>query len=73
MVRKPSYQELYDLAIFAQILQPHALSVIKKEGFVFDGSGGKWERLAFSFYADLCELESKARSLFKEEDKPRQR
>ena len=27
MVRKPSYQELYDLAIFAQILQPHALSV----------------------------------------------
>lgn len=67
MVRKPTYKELYDFAIFTQVFQPHALEIIKREGFIFDGSGGKWEKLAFSFYTDLCNIDSRATQLFKEE------
>jgi len=67
MVRKPTYKELYDFALFAQVFQSHALGIIKKEDFVFDGSGGRWEKLAFTFYSNLCEIDSRACQMFKDD------
>lgn len=40
--------------------QPEALKMIQREGFVFDGSGGRWERLALSLYSRLVELSHEA-------------
>lgn len=35
---------------------PEALAKIQKHGFVFDGSGGRWEKLAFTLYSSLVEI-----------------
>lgn len=29
------------------------LAMFEREGFVFDGCGGKWEKLAFTLYSDI--------------------
>ena len=42
--------------------QPRALEICRKRGFVFRGKGGKWEKLAFTFYTDLCEIENLCRN-----------
>lgn len=41
-------------------LQPEALSVVERNGFVFDDIGaepGNWQHLAFTLYVLLCEAE----------------
>jgi hypothetical protein len=39
-----------------------ALAMIQGEGFTFDGSGGRWEKLAFSLYTHIVDLGEKARA-----------
>lgn len=36
--------------------QANALEIIRKHKFIFRGKGGRWEKLAFTFYTDLCEI-----------------
>lgn len=36
--------------------QAEALEVCRKHNFVFKGKGGRWEKLALTFYTDLCEV-----------------
>ena len=53
-------------------LQPRALAMIQANGFVFDvdlaappetlDELGRWQKLAFSLYTDLCEANSLARA-----------
>lgn len=46
-------------------LQPDALAMIERNGFVFADIGrepGNWQHLAFSLYTDLCEADHIARS-----------
>lgn len=63
----PTHGELLDFAKWAQTIQPRALAYIQKEGFVFDNLDDPWQKLAFSLYTDLCEIESRARHLLEEE------
>lgn len=44
-------------------IQPQAIEVLRKHDFVFDGLGYKrsiveWEKLAFTFYSDICYADS---------------
>lgn len=39
-----------------QTFQPNALKICRKQEFIFAGKGGNWEKLAFTFYTDLCEI-----------------
>lgn len=64
--RKPTYEELENLAKWAQTLQPEALAIMRREGFVLDDLNDRWQKLAFTLYSSLCELESKSRYLFEE-------
>lgn len=48
--------------------QPHALNIFRKHKFVFAGKGGRWEKLAFTLYTDLCAINSICRNAL-EEDK----
>lgn len=51
-----------DLAELCQQKQAEALAIIRREGFIFDGSGGRWEKLAFTFYTKLVSLASASES-----------
>jgi len=53
---------LAEIARFAMDELDRAKDTIRREGFVFDGSGGHWEKLAFSFYTDLAETHYRAQS-----------
>jgi hypothetical protein len=66
MTREPSIDELIQFVRYVQTRQPAALDYFRRNGFVFDNSGGRWEKLAFSLYSDLCELELKVRQMFDE-------
>lgn len=37
------------------------LDIIQAEGFVFNGEGGRWEKLAFTLYSALVEVSTDAR------------
>lgn len=47
----------------------YILDIIKKENFVFDGSGGRWEKLAMTIYADLVSASTEARMVLEGEEK----
>lgn len=32
------------------------LSMIERENFIFDGSGGRWEKLAFTLYSEIVQM-----------------
>lgn len=41
---------------------------LRHNGFVFDGSGGQWEKLAFTFYTDIAELSMEAHNVLAEDN-----
>jgi hypothetical protein len=43
--------------------QEHMLEMIESKKFKFDGTGGRWETLAFSLYTEICELSALAGAL----------
>lgn len=44
------------------------LEIIQREGFVFDGSGDRWEKLAFTLYSALVETSTDAAEWLKAHD-----
>lgn len=44
-------------------MQPRALLLFRTEGFVFNGSGGVWEKLAFTLYTMLVEAHEKCQAV----------
>lgn len=66
-VLEPSYDELVKFALWAQERQGIALRIMQEHGFVLDNLKEPMQKLAFTFYTDLCEIEMKARHLFEAE------
>ena len=64
---KPTYEELEAFARWAQKKQPEALDVMRRHNIVLDDLSKPMQKLAFSFYCDLVEIESRVRSMFDEE------
>jgi len=64
---KPTYEELLAFTKWAQTLQPEALRIMQENNFVIDNLKDPMQKLAFSFYSDLCEIEMKARHLLEDE------
>jgi hypothetical protein len=65
-----------DLLKHIETMQPNAINIIRKHGFIFktslptvfenpegQKSSEEWEKLAFTFYSDVCDLDSRARQL----------
>ena len=42
------------------------LDIIQKENFVFDGSGDRWEKLAFTIYTELTQASTDAKDALAE-------
>lgn len=63
---KPTYEELEAFARWAQLKQPHALEIMRHHGYVLDNLDDRMQKLAFTFYSELCEIESRARDMFGE-------
>lgn len=70
--RTPSYEELVAFARWAQEKQPNAVRIMRKHGLVIDDLKDPMQKLAFSFYCDLVEIEKKVKDLLDdaEEGKP---
>jgi len=41
--------------------QTEIISMLRKNGFVFENKGGRWEKLAFTLYSEICDLRSQAK------------
>ena len=59
----PAMKALYDKA---RLCQPKAAQIMRDEEFVFEAFGGKWQKLAFTFYTDLCEFDFLAQQITKD-------
>lgn len=65
---KPDNKQLIELVKWCEKLQPQSVDIMRKHGFVFSDLDDPWQKLAFSFYSDLCEINSKVQQLFEEVD-----
>jgi len=63
---QPTSEELKEFVLWAQKFQPDALKKIKRNNFIFDNLEDPWQKLAFTLYTNLCEIESKSRQLFED-------
>lgn len=62
--QEPSYEDLVEFARWAQSLQPAALEIMERHNLVIDELDDPMQKLAFTFYCNLVEIEKKARHLF---------
>ncbi len=61
----PTYQDLVDHIRWTQNLWRHGIEIMRKNNLVI-ASDTPMEKLAFTFYSDLCEIDSRALHLFGE-------
>lgn len=61
----PSYDELVEFARFTQKFWREGIEIMRKHNLKIE-SDTPMEKLAFTFYTNLCEIDSKARHLFQE-------
>lgn len=61
----PTYQELVDFARWTQTFWKNGIEIMRKNGLVIK-SDAPMEKLAFTFYTDLCEIDREAQHLFQE-------
>lgn len=66
-VKMPTYEELVEFAQWSRQFQPNAIKIMRKHGLKIDNLEDQMQKLAFTFYTDLCEIEQKARRLFEED------
>ena len=64
----PSRKELIAFAQWAASKQPEAVEIIRKHGFIFDNLDDKWQKLAFSFYSDLSEINWGVKAMYDKVD-----
>ena len=62
---EPSYQDLVDHIRWTQNLWRHGIEIMRKNNLVI-ASDTPMEKLAFTFYSDLCEIDFRALHLFGE-------
>lgn len=65
-MQKPTYEELVEFARYAQSLQPMAVEIMRKHGLKIDDLSDPMQKLAFTFYTDLCDIENRVRQMFEE-------
>ena len=65
---RPTYKELEDFARWAQRKQPEALEIMRKHKIVIDDLDDPMQKLAFSLYTDLVEIENKVRNMFEDDE-----
>ena len=65
--REPTYKELADFAKWAQQVQKNAIAIMRKNNLKIDDLNDPMQKLAFTFYSDLCEIAHKAEHLFKDD------
>jgi hypothetical protein len=63
--QNPTYEELVDFARWTQTFWKNGIEIMRKNGLVIK-SDEPMEKLAFTFYSDLCEIDVKASHLFEE-------
>ena len=63
--QNPPYQDLIDHIRWTQNLWRHGIEIMRKNNLVV-ASDTPMEKLAFTFYSDLCEIDSRALHLFGE-------
>jgi hypothetical protein len=61
----PTYQELVDFARWTQNFWRHGIEIMRENKLVIK-TDEPMEKLAFTFYSDLCEIDSVASHLFQE-------
>ena len=64
--QEPSYEDLIDFARWTQTLWKNGIDIMRRNHLVIK-SDAPMEKLAFTFYSDLCEIDAKVRHLFEEE------
>lgn len=64
----PAKEDLIKYAQWVQTLQPAAVEIMLREKMGFTDLTDPWQKLAFTFYSDLCEAHYKAEQLFGEEE-----
>jgi hypothetical protein len=62
---EPTYQELVDFARWTQTFWKHGIEIMRKNNLVIK-TDEPMEKLAFTFYMDLCEIDTVAAHLFGE-------
>jgi hypothetical protein len=65
---KPSYDDLVQFVRWAQSLHPAAVRIMREHNMVLDDLNEPMQKLAFTFYTDLCEIECKVRHLLEEDE-----
>ena len=62
----PTYDELVAFARFTQKFWKEGQEIMRKHNLCIDNLDDNMQKLAFTFYSNLCEIDSEARHLFKE-------
>lgn len=62
----PSYEDLARFAQWSQQFQTDALRMMRENGVVLDNLNDPMQKLAFTFYTNLCEIEQKSRQMFED-------
>jgi len=61
-------REMIEFIKYARDLQTTANAIMKRDGYQMDNLSDPWQKLAFTLYSDLCELNLMARQVLGEDD-----
>lgn len=61
-----TYKDLVEFARWSQTLCLKGQEIMRREGLVIDNLDDKMQKLAFTFYTDLCEIDHKVAHIFEE-------
>ena len=64
----PAKEDLIKYAQWVHTLQPAAVEIMLHEKMGFTDLNDPWQKLAFTFYNNLCEAHCKAEQLFEEDE-----
>jgi len=64
---KPTYEELESFARWAQSRQRNALRIMQENGIQIGDLSNPMQKLAFTFYTEFVDIESRVRDMFGEE------
>lgn len=66
--REPTKEDLIEFAKWAGSLQEQALKTMVTQNLKLESFSDPIQKLAFTFYSDLCEINSRSRNLFEDEE-----
>ena len=66
MSDKPTYEELVEFARWTQHFWERGIEIQRKHNIIIDNLDDKMQKLAFTYYSNLCEIDLKVRQMFDE-------